>query len=142
MRFTEDEWAEFQRNRGLKPDRPVELPAGTSIYAKEVFRLEKQFQAWILAVAHKWGWKHYHTHRSDKSPKGWPDLVLAHEEWGIVLFRELKLEGKYPTEEQQWWLDILSATGHDAKAWWPHDRIEIIQVLSGGRVDGTLLKAA
>ena len=96
MRFTEEEWAEFQRKRGLKPD-PVKLaPAGPSEYWKEIFRLEKDFQAWVLAVARKWGWRHYHTHRSDKSPKGWPDLVLAHQEWGIVLFRELKLEGRRP----------------------------------------------
>ena len=134
MRFTEDEWAAFQRNRGLKIDTPPPLiPNYISHYMREVFRLEKDFQAWVLSIAYKWGWRHYHTRRSDKSPKGWPDLVLAHEEWNILLYRELKLDGKDPTEDQQWWLDMLINTGHDAGVWRPRDGQEIVHTLSGGR---------
>ena len=61
----------------------------------------------------------YHTHRSDRSPAGWPDEVLLGP--GGVLFRELKRHGKNPTRAQQAWLDGLAGHGLDVAVWRPED---------------------
>ena len=114
-----------------RTNRPPKLPAEQATVqplsetAKHHFRLERDFQTWIIGEATRTGWKHYHTRRSDKSPKGWPDLVLGHEQRNITLFRELKLDGKSPTSEQQWWLDMLQQSGHNAAVWRPADIAEI-----------------
>lgn len=63
--------------------------------------------------------KRYHTHRSQHSPAGFPDDVIAGP--GGTLFRELKRMGKNPTPEQQEWLDVLGANGHDVGVWRPDD---------------------
>lgn len=70
------------------------------------------------------GWVVYYVPDSRWTDvRGWPDLVLARR--GVVLFRELKAENGKVSEEQQWWLDQLTATGADAKVWRPADWAEI-----------------
>ncbi|HEV2256109.1 MAG TPA: VRR-NUC domain-containing protein [Streptosporangiaceae bacterium] len=61
----------------------------------------------------------YHTHDARRSPKGFPDLVLAGP--GGVLFRELKTQRGQPTPEQQQWLDALAAANADVDIWRPAD---------------------
>jgi hypothetical protein len=60
----------------------------------------------------------YHTFRSDKSEKGFPD-------WTIVgtrtIFRELKRQSEDPTKAQRKWLEALAASGEDADVWRPSD---------------------
>lgn len=63
----------------------------------------------------------YHTYRSDRSPKGFPDWVYASINGHI--FRELKKEHEKPTRKQQEWLMILQAGGADASVWRPSDLI-------------------
>lgn len=53
------------------------------------------------------GYLVYHTHRSDKSEPGWPDLVITNGFW--LKFWELKKEKGKVSKEQQMWLDTLSA---------------------------------
>lgn len=59
------------------------------------------------------GWRGYHTHRSQHSPAGFPDLCLVHAAAGRLAFAELKRErrGKRddPTAEQLAWLTDLDA---------------------------------
>lgn len=72
------------------------------------------------------GWLGYHTHRSDRSPAGFPDLVLVRR--GRLIFAELKRQDRKakPTPAQDAWLDELELVTrhveHDA-AWsevaWP-----------------------
>lgn len=79
--------------------------------------LEAQLQAAILGtprapgLADSLGWRGYHTHRSDRSPAGFPDLVLVKASAGRLIFAELKRErrGKRddPTPDQRAWLDDL-----------------------------------
>ena len=61
------------------------------------------------------GWLGYHTHRSQHSPAGFPDLALVHPRAGRLIFAELKRErrGKRddPTEVQLEWLNALNTVG-------------------------------
>lgn len=53
------------------------------------------------------GWRGYHTHRSQHSPAGFPDLVLVRR--GRLVFAELKRQAdRYqPTPAQAAWLEDL-----------------------------------
>lgn len=44
----------------------------------------------------------YHTHRSERSPEGFPDYVIPVGRW--LLLAELKRAGGTPTAAQAWWL--------------------------------------
>jgi hypothetical protein len=61
----------------------------------------------------------YHTHRSDRSEAGYPDLHIVGA--GGSLFRELKRETGKVTDEQQRWLSLLAALGYDVGVWRPSD---------------------
>lgn len=53
--------------------------------------------------------------------KGFPDLVIV---GGGVLYRELKSNTGYPSQEQRAWISALGASGADVGVWrprdWPH----------------------
>ena len=76
---------------------------------------EKQLQEAVRRLAKLLGWLCYHTFDSRRSEPGFPDLVLCKRE--RLMFRELKVGGRRPTERQQQWLDALTAAGQDAKVW-------------------------
>lgn len=61
----------------------------------------------------------------DKDSKGWLDWIFINEEYGVVLFRELKRDGEYPTKEQYACIEALKACGLDAGWWAPRDDAEI-----------------
>ena len=67
---------------------------------------EKEFQSQIVQLARLQGWLVYHTFDSRRSEPGFPDLVLAHEEGG-VLFREIKTDTGKTTGAQELWLQVL-----------------------------------
>lgn len=91
---------------------------------------ESAFDRAIVALAKGYGIKlRYHTHRSDKSEKGFPDRVFVGTHG--ALFRELKTETGVVTPEQQEWLDGMRAVGLDADVWRPRD-------LFSGRIDREL----
>lgn len=85
---------------------------------------EVAFQRSVIHLATSLGWRHYHTHRSDRSPAGFPDLVLVHAERGRVLYRELKTETGRVRPEQTAWLDDLTAAGQDATIWRPRHWVD------------------
>ncbi len=73
----------------------------------------------LIPLARLKGWRVYFTQRSDRSPAGFPDLWLTRN--GVLLVRELKRDGKVPTDAQQHWLRALRLAGVDAKVWRPQD---------------------
>lgn len=82
---------------------------------------EAAFMTAVRRQARIWGWRVYHTHRSDRSDPGWPDLVLAHPKHRLLLVVELKSEKGRVTPDQRIWLDLLTACGVDARVWRPDD---------------------
>ena len=92
---------------------------------------EATLLAQVRALARALGWLGYHTHRSDRSEPGWPDLVLVRGD--RLLYRELKTSTGRLMPAQQTWLDALRAAGADASVWRPEDLLE-------GRVEAELAR--
>lgn len=69
------------------------------------------------------GAKYYHTHRSEKSPAGFPDCVILLPLAGVdqyrVVYAELKREKAKVTEAQREWLDALKHTPSEVYLWRP-----------------------
>jgi hypothetical protein len=99
---------------------------------------ETRLEAFVVKVAHLYGWCGFHVSFSHGAvtgvhmlgqgdghydSDGWPDWVFVRER---VLYRELKGEGKYPTPPQRRWGAALLAAGQDWKVWKPRDRDEIV----------------
>ena len=92
---------------------------------------EKQFMVDVMHYARLKGWLLYHTHRSDRSEPGFPDLVLVRSP--RIVFAELKTERGRPTEDQALWLDELGRSGGatvEAHLWRPSDWVQIEMVLA------------
>lgn len=68
---------------------------------------EKTLQERVRQMAALFGWRYYHTHRSQHSPAGFPDVVAIRGH--RLLFAELKTERGRLSEPQQRWLDDLQA---------------------------------
>lgn len=87
---------------------------------------ERDWQSEVIQIAGLGGWRHYHTHDSRKSNKGFPDLVLVRER---VVYAELKSEVGKLREDQGPWLEALAAAGQEVYLWRPSDRAEVERVL-------------
>lgn len=62
---------------------------------------EAAFQAQVKELAQLFRWDVYHTHRSQFSEAGFPDLVCVRD--GVMLALELKTEtGKVTTDQTRW----------------------------------------
>lgn len=87
----------------------------------------------VLALARLRGYLGYHTHRSEHSEAGFPDLVLLKP--SRLIFAELKTESGRLTREQRLWLAYLEAVADHAPnievyLWRPSDWAAIDQILS------------
>ena len=107
-----------------------------------IFRInERQFQTAVIELARWEGWMVYHplpaqnargTWRTAQAgDNGFPDLVLAHPERGVI-FAELKTAIGRPTPNQTLWLDTLTAAGVEAYLWRPSD-IQTIRTRLGAK---------
>jgi len=101
---------------------------------------ESAFQSQVIALARMLGWRvaafrpAMNQRGEWRTPvqgdgKGWPDCVLVGR--GRVLFRELKLDKRYPTPEQREWGEALLAAGADYAVWRPKDWPIIEATLKG-----------
>lgn len=95
------------------------------------FATEAELQSEIVKRARARGWRCYHTHDSRRSPEGFPDLVLAHDERG-VLFLELKSPLGKATKPQLDWLATLTAAGQEARVVRPADLEWVDEALARG----------
>lgn len=93
--------------------------------------LEAGLEAAIASKCKSLGLLYYHTHRSDRSPSGYPDDHIVGPAGDIYV--ENKRVGKRPTEAQQEWLDALSALGYEVHVWTPVH-------LFDGTIDSVLLR--
>lgn len=95
---------------------------------------ERSFQASVVKLAALLGYRWYHTHRSDRSVEGFPDLVLvrapAQRRSGRVIFAELKAQRTPVTLEQRTWLAALAEAGAEAYLWRPSDIESIVRTLT------------
>lgn len=108
---------------------------------------EAVFQATVIELAERVGWRVYHQHDSrkqiktrtgyrlvgDKQSAGFPDLVLVKGK--RLIFAELKRDGEHPTDEQNEWLSALSEIAEcsmcvSVTVWRPSDWDVIKRVLT------------
>lgn len=80
--------------------------------------LEDELLKKVRDLAAMYDWKCYHTHNSERSEPGWPDLVLTKKDRG-TLFVELKSENGRLTKAQEFWLMQLSDSGYETHVWKP-----------------------
>lgn len=82
---------------------------------------EKQLLAAVRALAEGLSWRTYHTHRSQHSPAGFPDLCLVRR--GRLVFAELKTELGKTSPDQDVWLASLAAVAAET---WDTDPLEAV----------------
>lgn len=100
--------------------------------------LESQFQAQVIQLARINQWKVFHPAKMQardgtwrtalQGDKGWPDLVLAHKDRGLIV-AELKTDTGKVSFEQQAWLTHL-APWAEVHVWRPKDIDFIAERLS------------
>ena len=84
---------------------------------------EDDLRAGITEAAELQGWLVYHIRKSHKvvqshTGKGFPDIVLAHPEYGCA-FVELKGTGGRIESDQRKWLNTLADNEIWVAVWWP-----------------------
>jgi VRR-NUC domain len=88
---------------------------------------ERTWMAAVIKLAAVLQWKVYHTHRSDKSTPGFPDLVLVRRP--RIVWLELKSERGKATTDQLWWIGELRACGQEVYVARPSDADKLTRVL-------------
>jgi hypothetical protein len=89
---------------------------------------EKQFQAAVVDLARRLGWRVFHPWLSLHSASGWPDLFMVRPPRAIAA--ELKAERGVVSAAQRGWLADLARAGVETHIWWPSQKQEIAEVLS------------
>ena len=98
---------------------------------------EKQFQAQVIQIARMNGWRIFHPQKMQardgswrtalSGDRGWPDLVLAHRDRGLVVV-ELKTDNGRLSDDQKAWLYHL-APWAECYVWRPTDLDDIARRL-------------
>lgn len=89
---------------------------------------EKHFQAEVIRLARTFHQRVFFTHRSERSPSGWPDLVLVKPPY--LRIRELKTDTGRLTPTQEETIDLLKhCTIVDVDVWRPRDWQRIVEEL-------------
>lgn len=87
---------------------------------------ESTLQMNVRRLAAAMGWSVWCWWNSQKSPPGFPDLVLVHPGQGRIMFRELKRSGSNGriTAAQKACMAALTAVGMDVAVWRPEDWLD------------------
>jgi hypothetical protein len=92
---------------------------------------EAELDAAVRRLCEIYSWKRYHTYRSQRSPAGFPDLVLVKAP--RIVYAELKSEvGKLTVEQEEWLAALRSVPRAEVFIWRPRDLESIALVLRGG----------
>lgn len=93
---------------------------------------EDDLQNKVIDTALRYRWMYYHTYNSRRSVPGFLDLVLVHEDHG-VLWRELKRQNGRVSPAQRTWVDRLTVAGENVGVWRPSDWVSgrIVKELMG-----------
>jgi hypothetical protein len=89
---------------------------------------EKDLERFVKDAARTFGWRRYHTHRSDFSPAGWPDEALCRPP--RLILAELKSE-KAPTSpaQEEWLSDLRRVEVIEVHLWRPKDCDAIARIM-------------
>jgi hypothetical protein len=100
---------------------------------------EAEFIDQVLQLAKLHGWRRAHfrparTRKGYRTPvqgdgKGFPDLVLIHEERGLFIAAECKVGNNRASPEQKAWLRAFRSVGAQTFVWWPKDWAVIVKLL-------------
>ena len=91
--------------RRMQQQMADEAAGGAAAAVSEAAFLDK-----VVRLAKDAGWMVYHTYDSRRSEAGFPDLVLAHRDHGVI-FAELKsASGKLTPAQQKWQNELSDAT--------------------------------
>ena len=100
---------------------------------------EKDFQCQLIALVDMLGGLAYHTYDSRRSAAGFPDLTIVTRDRRVI-FSELKVGKRQPTDDQWAWLRALP--DHSTYLWRAHtdwdDAARIIQ--TGHRTGGGMIQ--
>jgi hypothetical protein len=89
---------------------------------------EKDLERFVRDAAAQFGWRRYHTHRSDFSPAGWPDEALVRGD--TLILAELKTEKARLSPAQTEWIDDLGQVDIvKVRVWRPSNIDDIITAL-------------
>lgn len=115
-----------------RPGRQLARPANSAT--------EAELLQFVRDAANWGGWLVYHTHRSDRSEAGFPDVVAVHPDLGRLVFAELKTARGKLRADQRYWLEALGRAAApvgrrrvEAYLWRPADADEIMGVFLGHR---------
>jgi hypothetical protein len=101
--------------------------------------LEADFQKQIVNLAHLYGWKVQHSRPAMLPGGGWathgidsgfPDLVLAHPEKGVIIAELKSQKGRVSESQMEWILALRSELR--VHLWRPSDFDSIIETLKKG----------
>jgi hypothetical protein len=108
---------------------PHKNPNPVDIIAHSYFSREALWQSNVETTFREQGWLVYHTHRSERSEPGFPDLVMVLPGVSVV-YAELKTEKGKLTNDQEKWLLAMAWTGETVFLWRPSDGSEIRDIIS------------
>ena len=99
---------------------------------------ERELQENVRQLCKSLNALYYHTHRSDRSPAGFPDCVIVTRptlsgKIGRAIFAELKSEKGRHSPEQHEWIAELYYAGQEVYTWRPSDWLDgtIERILTG-----------
>ncbi len=100
--------------------------------------LEDDYLQGLLDAAAAGGWMVHHDGRSDLAQQiagqaGFPDIVAAHPERGVVIAWEVKRDRGRHGPGQESWLDAFARADVETRTIWPDDYDEAWKWLVGDR---------
>jgi hypothetical protein len=89
---------------------------------------ERSWQRQVMALATLFGWKAYHTWRSQHSEAGFPDCVLARTP--RLVLAELKAnDGRLMPAQVTWLAELAGCPGVEVYVWRPRDAQLVTDIL-------------